>query len=206
MKMKGVQIMTKLFKAIEERRSIYDIGSKSPISDERIKEIVEHSIKHAPTAFNSQNGRVILLLNEENDKFWDITLSELKKIVPKENFSDTKAKVNSFKSGHGTVLFFEDMKPVKKLQEDFPLYSDNFPIWSKHAIGMLQYIIWTSFKAEDLGASLQHYTEVIKDRVYEEWEIDESWTFVAQMPFGEILTEAGEKEFMPMDKRLKIYE
>jgi len=198
--------MKDLFTAIEERRSIYDIGSESPISDDRIKEIIEHSIKHAPTAFNSQNGRVILLLNEENDKFWDITSSELKKIVPEENFSKTKEKIDGFKAGHGTVLFFEDMKPVKKLQEDFPLYSDNFPIWSKHAIGMLQYIVWTSLRTEDLGASLQHYTEVIKDRVYDEWNIDESWKLVAQMPFGKILTPAGDKEFMPMEKRLRIYE
>jgi hypothetical protein len=198
--------MKDLFTAIEERRSIYDIGSESPISDNRIKEIIEHSIKHAPTAFNSQNGRVILLLNEENDKFWDITSSELKKIVPEENFPKTKEKIDGFKAGHGTILFFEDMEPVKKLQEDFPLYSDNFPVWSKHAIGMLQYIVWTSLRAEDLGASLQHYTEVIKDRVYEEWNIDKSWEHVAQMPFGKIITPAGDKEFMPMEKRLKIYE
>lgn len=198
--------MKDLFTAIEERRSIYDIGSESPISDDRIKEIIEHSIKHAPTAFNSQNGRVILLLNEENDKFWDITLNELKKIVPEENFSSTKEKVEGFKAGHGTILFFEDMKPVKKLQEDFPLYSDNFPVWSKHAIGMLQYIIWTSLRTQELGASLQHYTEVIEDKVYDEWNIEESWKLVAQMPFGEILTPAGDKEFMPMKERLKIYE
>jgi len=198
--------MKKLYTAIEERRSIYDIGPESPISDERIKEIVEHSIKHAPTAFNSQNGRVILLLNDENNKFWEITLSELKKIVPKENFSKTKEKINGFKAGHGTILFFEDMKPVRKLQEDFPLYSDNFPIWSKHAIGMLQYIVWTSLRTEDLGASLQHYTEVIKENVYNEWGIKEDWELVAQMPFGEILTPAGEKEFMPIEKRLEIYE
>ena len=118
-------------------------------------------------------------------------MAELKKIVPEENFPKTKEKVEGFKAGHGTVLFFEDMEPVKKLQEDFPLYSDNFPIWSKHAIGMLQYIVWTSLRAEDLGASLQHYTEVIKDKVYKEWNIDEEWKLVAQMPFGEILTEAG---------------
>lgn len=198
--------MKDLFTAIEKRRSIYDIGSESPISDERIKEIVEHSIKHAPTAFNSQNGRVILLLNDENDKFWEITLSELKKIVPEENFSKTKEKINGFKAGYGTVLFFEDMKPVRKLQEDFPLYSDNFPVWSKHAIGMLQYIVWTSLRTEDLGASLQHYTEVIKENVYDEWGINEDWELVAQMPFGEILTPAGEKEFMPIEKRLEIYE
>jgi len=204
--MKGVRFMKDLYTAIEERRSIYDIGSESPISDDRIKEIIEHSIKHAPTAFNSQNGRVILLLNEENDKFWDITLSELKKIVPEENFSSTRDKVNGFKAGHGTILFFEDIKLVKELQQEFPLYSDNFPIWSKHAIGILQYIVWTSLRAEALGASLQHYTEVIKDKVYDEWGIDDDWKLVAQMPFGEILTPAGDKEFMAMEKRLKIYE
>lgn len=198
--------MDKLYNAIESRRSIYDIGSDSSINDKRIKEIIEHSIKHAPTAFNSQNGRVVLLLNEENNKFWDITLEELREIVPEDNFDSTQEKIKSFRSGHGTILFFEDMEPVRELENDFPLYRDNFTVWSKHAIGMLQYIVWTSLKSEDLGASLQHYTEVVEEKVYKEWDIDSNWKLVAQMPFGKILSPAGEKEFMPIEKRFEIYE
>lgn len=195
-----------LAKKIENRRSIYDISDNIPVSDEGIKDIIAHSLKHTPTAFNSQNGRVILLLNEENDKFWDITANALKEIVPEKNFPKTQKKINSFKAGYGTILFFEDQSKVKELQDDFPLYSENFPVWSKHAIGILQYILWLRLSEENIGASLQHYTEVIKDRVYDEWNISEDWELVAQMPFGKIESPAGEKEFMPIDQRLKVYE
>lgn len=195
-----------LEKIIEDRRSIYDLKPDIPVDEKRVKEIIEHSLKHTPTAFNSQNGRIILLLNEESNKFWDITASELKKIVPEESFPKTKEKIDSFKAGYGTVLFFEDKSTVKELQEEFPLYSDNFPVWSKHSIGILQYIVWLRFKEENIGASLQHYTEVVKEKVYNEWNIHEDWHLVAQMPFGEIASPAGDKEYMPVDKRLKVYE
>ena len=34
---------------------------------------------------------------------------------------------HSFACGYGTVLFFEDQKVVKGLQEAFPSYQENFP-------------------------------------------------------------------------------
>jgi len=51
--------------------------------------------------------------------------------VPGEAFAKTEEKIdNSFACGYGTVLFFEDQKVVKGLQEAFPSYQENFPGWS----------------------------------------------------------------------------
>lgn len=192
------------FNAMKNRRSIYSISNSSTVSDEKIKEIVEESVKHTPTAFNSQTGRVMLLLNENHNKFWDITEDALRKVVPEGQFEPTKEKIESFRSGYGTILFFEDQETVKSLQEQFPLYKDSFPSYSLQASGMLQYNVWTGLAIEGLGASLQHYTELIEEDIKKEWNINESWKLIAQMPFGKKEEEAGEKEFESLDKRIRI--
>ena len=192
------------YDAIKERRSIYAISKESPISDERIKEIVEDVVMHVPSAFNSQTTRTVILLGESHNKLWDITMEALRKIVPTSDFASTEAKINSFKGGHGTVLFFEDFKVVESLQEQFELYKDNFPIWALQTSGMMQFSVWTAFSTEGLGASLQHYTELIDTEVKKEFNIPNNWKMMAQMPFGKIVAGASEKTFNPIEDKVKV--
>ncbi len=133
------------------------------------------------------------MLGEQHDKLWDITKETLRKIVPENNFTSTEEKMNAFKSGYGTVLYFEDNQVVEELQENFALYKDNFPIWSQQSSGMLQFAIWTALEIEGFGATLQHYNPLIDEEVRKEWEVPESWKLIAQMPFGKPVVPAGEK-------------
>lgn len=190
---------------VENRRSYYAIDKKSPISDQEIQEIIEHAVKYVPSAFNSQSGRVVLLLGEQHDNLWEITRETLRKIVPADSFSSTDDKINSFKNGYGTILFFEDEAVIEGLQEQFALYKDVFPIWSLQSSGMLQYTIWVAIEAAGLGASLQHYNPLIDDEVKEKWNLPKKWKLLAQMPFGTPLAEPGEKEFSPLEDRFKIF-
>lgn len=198
--------MTKNFyEAVEGRRSYYGINKDAVVSDQRIQEVIEHAVKYTPSAFNSQTARVVLLLGKHHTKLWDITKEALRKIIPADNFAPTEEKINSFSAGYGTVLFFEDNSIVEYLQKEFPTYKDNFPIWSKESSGMHQYNIWTSLELEGYGASLQHYNELIESKVKEEWNIPDSWQLRAQMPFGKPASEPGEKEFKPLEERVKVY-
>lgn len=194
-----------LFSAVKDRRSIYGISKEAVVPDERIIEIVNYAVKHAPSAFNSQSGRAVVLLGGHHDKLWDITMEALRKKVPEGKFAPTEAKINSFRSGYGSVLFFEDQETVKGLQERFPSYSENFALWSLQSSGMLQYIVWTSLEAEGFGASLQHYNPLIDDAVKKEWNIPESWRLMSQMVFGKPTAPAGEKEFKPLEERVKVF-
>lgn len=160
--------------AIQIRRSNYAIGNEKIVPEDKVEEIIKNALKHSPTFFNAQNGRIILLFGQESHKLWTIVKESLRNIVPAENFSTTNKKIDSFNNGYGTVLFFEDISVVKSLQERFPLYEANFPSWSKESIGMLQHIVWTSLSAEGLGASLQHYNEVIEKEVRQTWDISDS--------------------------------
>lgn len=193
------------YTAIKDRRTIYGISNESPVSEDRIKEIVNYAVKHTPSAFNSQSGRVVVLFGENHNKLWDITKETLRKIVPAENFSSTEQKINSFRNGYGTVLFFEDSTVVETLQQQFALYKDNFPVWSLQSNGMLQYVIWTSLEIEGLGASLQHYNPLIDDEVKEHWHIPTNWKLLAQMPFGNPTAAPDEKQFQPLEMRVKFF-
>lgn len=192
------------YTAVEDRRTFYGISKESVVSDERIKEIIDHAVKHTPSAFNSQSARIILLLGNHHDRLWDITIEALRKIVPVDQFSSTEGKINSFKNGYGTVLFFEDNSVIESLQQQFPLYKDNFPVWSQQSSGMHQFVIWTGLEIEGFGASLQHYNELIEVDVKNEWNISSNWKLIGQMPFGKPTAEPGDKEFQPLEERVKV--
>ena len=110
--------------ALKHRRTYYSITNQSPIPDQEIECIVNMTVRHVPSAFNSQSTRVVLLLGESHKKLWKIVKDALKKIVPAEAFVKTEEKIdNSFACGYGTVLFFEDQKVVKGLSHPIRITS-----------------------------------------------------------------------------------
>ena len=199
--------MEKTFKqALENRRTYYAIGSESPVSDEKIEEVVQFAVKHVPSSFNSQSTRVVLLLGENHKRLWTITKDILKKIVPAEAFKTTEDKINNcFLQTFHYILVFEDQDVVKGLQEAFPSYADNFPVWSQQTSAMHQLAVWTMLEDIGLGVNLQHYNPLIDKDVEKEWNIPSSWKLIAEMPFGKPLAQPGEKQFRPLDERIKVF-
>ena len=191
-----------LYTAMKERRSIYAIGKRKVVPESRVQEIVQYAALHVQSPFNSQSSTTVVLFGGESSAFWDIVRAELKKIVPAEAFAKTEEKLAGFDSGYGTVLFFEDQSVVKGLMDNFPLYADNFPVWSLESNGMLEYAIWLGLESEGLGASLQHYNPLVDEAVRAKWKLPESWKLLAQMPFGSVEAPAGTKEFQPVETRV----
>ena len=193
-------------KAVQSRRSYYAIGKEKVLSDEEIIRLIEDAVKYAPTAFNSQSARAVVLLGAEHEKLWNETMEILRAIVPAKNFASTEEKISSFRSGYGTVLYFEDQSVVSGLQQQFPLYKDNFPVWSLESSGMLQFIVWTALESKGYGASLQHYNPLIDEKVASNWNIPKEWKLLGQMPFGKPTASPDEKTFLPLDERVKVYQ
>lgn len=193
-------------KIMEIRRSIYNLGNSPKLSQEKILEIIEHAIKFCPSAFNSQSARTVVLLGDHHTKLWNLVLEVLKTLTPPGKFPATEQKINhSFKSGSGTILFYEDEDATKALQQKFPPYADNFPKWALQSNGMLEYIIWSALAEQGVGATLQHYNPIIDKKVAQEWNIPSNWKLLAQMPFGSIESPADPKDFQPIETRLKIF-
>ncbi len=196
--------MTSFLNLVQQRRSRYALSDKSPLTDEQLKNLLEETVKQAPSAFNSQSARVLLLLSKKHTQFWQLVRGELQKVVPAEKFAPTEEKIKSFAAGYGTILFFEDWPTVEKLQETFPAYKDNFPVWAYQANGMLEFMVWTALAEEGIGASLQHYNPLIDKAVEETFNVPADWKLVAQMPFGAPTAPAGEKDFLPLDERVRV--
>ena len=190
---------------LKNRRTHYQISNQIPCSDDQLIELVQEVVKHTPSAFNSQSSRVIVLFGEQHKKLWNIVEETLRKLVPADKFAPTEEKIASFRAGCGSLLFFEDQTVVEKLQQQFPLYKDNFPTFSSHSSGMVQHAMWVALAERGIGASLQHYNPVIDESVHREWGIPSDWKLVSQMPFGTPTAPPGEKDFLPIDSRVKVY-
>ncbi|MEX1308473.1 MAG: nitroreductase family protein [Eubacteriales bacterium] len=198
--------MSKTFdQIVENRRSFYDISKEKVLEDDEIVKKVAHAVKHTPSAFNSQTGRVLVLLGDAHDRLWDIVKIGLKEKLSAERFVTTEQKLNGFQKGYGTVLFFEEQNTIKALQEQFSSAKDNFPLWSLQSSGMLQYNVWLSLEDAGYGASLQHYNSVIEEKVHETWDISKSWKLWAQMPFGMPNSQPDAKDSLPMEERIKVF-
>lgn len=191
--------------ALAQRRSNYNIDSSSPVSDEEIRGIVEYAVANTPSAFNSQSARAVLLMGGHHAKFWNIVKETLRKIVPADKFQPTDDKINSFAAGHGTVLFYEDQAVIRGLQTSFPAYADAFPGFSQNSSGMVQHAVWVMLREAGLGATLQHYGNLIQEEVAAAWNLPADWLLVAQMPFGGIVAEAAVPDRQPIDQRVKCF-
>lgn len=98
--------------AVRNRRSIYPLTDKLPISDARVQELVEQAIRDVPSSFNSQSTRLVVLLNEEHKKFWEFVKEVLKPQVPEDQFPKTEQRLNMFKAAHGSVCSISFILPV----------------------------------------------------------------------------------------------
>lgn len=192
--------------AMKHRRSYYALKSKSPVSDEKIIEILDQALMYVPSALNSQSTRMVLLLGENHKRLWNLTKETLRKIVPADAFQKTEEKIDrSFASGYGTVLFFEDIAVVEQLQAEYPTYAQNFPNWSEQTSGMHQFAVWTMLEDVGFGVSLQHYNPLIDEAVTKEWNINPKWRLIGEMPFGIPAEKPAGKTFRPLTERLLVF-
>ena len=191
--------------AVTARRSIYKLGREIPVLQSQIIAAVERMTKDIPTPFNMQSARIVVTMLDHHENVWHITKSALKSILPPLKFAETEAKLNDFEAAYGTILFFESSNMIKAMQDQFPLYKDNFPGWAMQSNGMLQFAIWTALEDLGLGVNLQHYNPLIDEDIRKIFDLPDSWDLVAQMVFGEKLEDAPPIEKIPTGSRVKIF-
>ena len=103
--------------AATRRRSQYALGKSLPLSQADTTALIQEAVRQAPSSFNSQSSRAVILFGDESLKFWGFVKDALRQIVPADAFADTEKKDDSFAAGAGTVLFYEDTATVQALQE-----------------------------------------------------------------------------------------
>lgn len=187
----------KILESLKERRTYYDINRELPVDEIEIFDLVEKAAELVPDAFNMKSSRIVVVTGQKQDQLWDNIYDVFGGKVPRE-------KIDSFKSGYGTILYFYDQDVVKGLQDQFPSYAQRFPDWASQSSGMLQLSIWSGLRELGIGASLQHYNPVIDEMVKKMFDLPESYVLNAQMPFGGIGSQPDEKPAEDISKRVKI--
>lgn len=191
-----------VIQALTKRRTQYALGKNVSLSHAEIEAIIKEAMRQSPSSFNSQSSRAVILFGEASKQFWDLTREVLRGLVPAESFAPTDAKMTSFAAGVGTVLFFEDQDTVKALNEKYPY---DFGMFSEHSAGMAQLAVWTALAEANIGASLQHYSPIVDEKVQATWNVPASWKLRAQMPFGSNEAGFGEKTFIDDATRFKTF-
>lgn len=187
-----------------KRHSFYNINSNVPLDNNDIVKLIRRCAELYPSSFNNQSSRVVLLQNKQHIRFWDLVQNKLIDTTPSEKHEGIKNKIATFRNGSGTILFYIDTNATKQLEQKYPLYADNFMNWDIQSNAMLQYMIWTTFANNDIGASLQHYNPLIDKIIQNEFNIPQGWQMVAQMPFGGIVSFPNTHSVDGIDKKLIV--
>ena len=68
--------------------------------------------------------------------------------------------------------------------------------------------MWTALAEEGIGASLQHFGGMnpeVQKGLAKLLDLPEEWQSTALMPFGVPAAPAGDKEFAPIEERVKVF-
>ncbi len=185
-----------IIQALEQRRSYYTLTKDLPVDIQTVRDLVDMVTELVPDAFNMKSSRIVTVSGEQQDALWDAIYDVFGGKVSRE-------KIDSFRAGAGTILYFYDRTVVEAMQEKFPRYAESFPLYANHASAMLQLAVWSALREQGIGASLQHYNPVIDDTVRNLFDVPQSYVLVAQMPFGGIGEEPAPKEREDIHQRVR---
>jgi len=186
-----------MIQALADRRSIYALDKNLPVPEAEVEALVRQVTELVPDAFNMKSARVAVALGRMQDALWDAVYDAFGGAVERK-------KVDGFKAAAGTLLYFYDNDVVRGMQEQFPRYAENFPVWANHANAMLQLSLWTALRERNVGANIQHYNPVIDSAVKELFGLPDSWVLLAEMPFGGIVTHPDPKGGEDISARVRI--
>lgn len=103
-------------KLVAHRRSNYTLSAETTIPDAKIVEIVQTAVKYAPSTYNVQSARAVVLFRDNHQRFWEIVAKHVAQLpVDEGTRAYLTSRINGFKAAYGTVLWFEDQATLDAL-------------------------------------------------------------------------------------------
>lgn len=198
--------MSDLLTTLQKRRSIYQVGNTLNHSAEEVANAIGQAVIAAPSAFNSQTSRVVLVTGSTNQKVWDLIRKTQEPLLPEGKGGDFQRMV--FEAGinaAGSLIFFEDQEAISK---NIPASPERQAIYKEKNGAITQFVSWVVLADMGYGASLQHfnvgteegYDQSIKDLL----QVPDSWELSAQMPFGPVNDRPEPAEKLPLETIIQI--
>ena len=137
----GGSLTDAFLETVKDRRSIYALAAESPIPDSKIEEIVKYAVTWAPSTYNVQSARAVILFKENHQKFWDIAKTHMAAIpLPDGMRAYMDGRIAGWRASYGTVLWFEDQVALDGLAAKNPMIGPMLTEWSDHSTGIHQFI------------------------------------------------------------------
>jgi nitroreductase len=187
---------------IEKRRSNYDLGNNLEISKKDLINLLRKIVYYAPSPFNVQSSKIVLLNKKSHHLLWTTVVEEfLKKNNNGDLLDSDKARIKREEKAYGTILFYKDEQIIENFKKDLEDYEkNNLDEWCTQESAMLQMNIWNELRLRNIGAHIVHFDN-IDEEVSVAFDIDKKYKLVAMMVFGNINQEAAVKPKKDIDKR-----
>lgn len=187
---------------IEKRRSNYDLGNNLEISKKDLINLLRKIVYYAPSPFNVQSSKIVLLNKKSHHLLWTTVVEEfLKKNNNGDLLDSDKARIKREGKAYGTIIFYKDEQIIENYKKDLEDYEkNNLDEWCTQESAMLQMNIWNELRLRNIGAHIVHFDN-IDEEVSVAFDIDRKYKLVAMMVFGNINQEAAVKPKKDIDKR-----
>ncbi|RMJ15064.1 hypothetical protein BHE90_004841 [Fusarium euwallaceae] len=196
--------------AAKHRRTVYGLKDTSPVSDDRIEKIITEVLSFSPSSYNTQPGRITLVLGEKHKQLWDVVIEAAEPILKGAGpgvWDAMGPRFQAFKNAYGSVLFWDSGETIKSSQETHQSAAHMFPQFADHASGMAQILVWTALELEGFGANLQHMGAIppVEAALKKFLEVPDDYSLKANLNFGELAQPHPEvPEKLPLSETLKI--
>lgn len=101
------EIKTDLWLAgAKHRRTVYGLKGTSHVPDSRIEDIIKEVISFSPSSYNTQPGRITLVLGQKHKDLWDSIISTAEPILKAAGpgvWDHMGPTLQAFKNAYGSV-------------------------------------------------------------------------------------------------------
>lgn len=147
---------------LAQRRSIRRLhgGPFTPATQERLLS----AVRLTPAAYNLPPWQVVLV-HEQRAALWDEIAAGFAAQLDGERLARYHDRLAGFRPGVAVGLIFEDLRVAQTLREEKGASPELAQQFVQQALGMVQFSLWLALTAEGLATSLQHWDDLVGERV-----------------------------------------
>ena len=147
---------------MRDRRSIRRLAP-GPFPDRTRQRLLE-AVSLTPAAFNLPPWHVVLV-HERRDALWSEVEAGFREHLSEDRLERYLDRLEGFRAGVAVALVFADQRVDRALREEKGVSEQTAIEFVQQALGMVQLALWLGITAEGLASSLQHWDDLIGERM-----------------------------------------
>lgn len=147
---------------LRDRRSIRRV-SPGPFPDASRQRLLD-AVRLTPAAYNLPPWHVVLV-HERREELWSEVEAGFREHLSGDRLERYLVRLDGFRTGVAVALVLADGRVARALREEKGVSPQTATEFVQQALGMVQLALWLAITAEGLVSSLQHWDDLIGDRM-----------------------------------------